>query len=140
MPDTIEKSMFYGAKPPIFEKAKALRESMTCAEKLLWEKLRNKQLDGLKFRAQHPIDIFIADFYCHQLKLVIEVDGDIHNAQKEYDLGREAEMEAYGIKTIRFTNEQIENGLESVLTRIKSEINVRVEKLNNDDSHPVPLK
>ncbi len=109
MSDSVERSMFYGAKPPIFEKAKMLRSTMTRAEKLLWDKLRNKQLTGFKFRTQHPMDIFIADFYCHQLMLVIEVDGGVHNTreQQEYDEGRTAELEAYGIKVIRFTNLQI---------------------------------
>jgi very-short-patch-repair endonuclease len=102
-------SMFYNAKPHIFEKAKILREHMTEAEIKLWEILRNKQLLNYRFRPQHPIDIFIADFYCHSLKLVIEVDGDIHNTkdQIEYDIGREAELLNWGIKVIRFTNEEV---------------------------------
>ena len=87
-------SMFYNAKPQIFENAKILRGHMTEAEQLLWEILKNKGMQNLRFRAQHPIDIFVADFYCHQLKLIIEVDGEIHelNDQKEYDIGREAEL------------------------------------------------
>jgi len=104
-------SMFYNAKPHIFEKAKTLRDNMTPSELKLWEKLKGKQIMGLRFRAQHPIDIFIADFYCHSLKLMIEVDGAIHNTrdQKEYDIGREAELENWGIKLVRFSNEDIEN-------------------------------
>jgi len=110
-------SMFYNAKPQIFEKAKCLRENMTLAELKLWELLRNKQVQGLRFRAQHPIDIFIADFYCHPLKLVIEIDGGIHLnvEQKEYDIGREAEMNYWGIKIIRFTNEEIEKDIDQVI-------------------------
>ena len=75
----VNTSMFYNAKPHIFSKAQLLRNNMTNAEKLLWEKIRKKQILNLKFRSQHPIDIFIADFYCHQIKLVIEIDGEIHN-------------------------------------------------------------
>ena len=99
--------MFYGAKAHIFEKAKYLRKNMTQAELQLWEQLKGKKLLGLRFRAQHPIDIFIADFYCHPLKLVVEVDGRIHKTkeQQEYDLGREGELENWGIRVIRFTNE-----------------------------------
>ena len=91
-------SMFYNAKPHIFEKAKALRNNMTVSELILWERLKGKQILGLRFRPQHPIDIFIADFYCHPLRLVIEVDGGIHLSkdQKEYDLGREGELEYWG--------------------------------------------
>ena len=113
-------SMFYNAKPHIFEKAKYLRENMTMAELKLWELLKNKQLQGLRFRAQHPIDIFIADFYCHSLKLVIEIDGGIHLnvEQKEYDIGREAEMNYWGIKIIRFTNEEIGEDIDQVIREI----------------------
>ncbi|RXQ94378.1 DUF559 domain-containing protein [Ancylomarina salipaludis] len=113
-------SMFYNAKPHIFEKAKALRNNMTFAELKLWELIRNKQVQGLRFRAQHPIDIFIADFYCHSLKLIIEVDGGIHQSpeQKEYDIGREAEISHWGIKIIRFTNDEIEKEIDGVFNRI----------------------
>lgn len=69
--------MFYGAPPYIFEKARKLRETMTPAEQILWKYLKKRQLKGCKFRRQHPLSEFIADFYCHSLKLVIEVDGGI---------------------------------------------------------------
>ncbi len=71
--NTIERTMFYGAKPIIFERVKALRENPTKAEIALWSILRKKQMMGLRFK--HPICIFIADFYCHSIKLVIEVDN-----------------------------------------------------------------
>ncbi len=134
MPDSVERSMFYGAKPPIFEKAKMLRNALTQAEKLLWDKLRNKQLSGFKFRNQHPMDIFIADFYCHQLMLVIEVDGGVHNTyeHKEYDEGRTAELEAYGIKVIRFTNQQVINSLDNVLDEIRRIIQIRLKELKKE--------
>ena len=134
MPDSVERSMFYGAKPPIFEKAKMLRGKLTIAEKLLWDKLQNKQLTGFKFRSQHPIDIFIADFYCHQLKLVIEVDGGVHNtyAQQEYDEGRTAELEAYGIKVIRFTNQQVINHLDNAIDEIRRIVQIRLKEVNEE--------
>ncbi len=120
MTDSVTKTMFYDAKPHLFEKAKALRKNMTEAERLLWSGLSKKQLAGFRFKAQHPIDIFIADFYCHALKLVIEVDGGVHNSsdQKLYDEGRTAELEAYGIKVVRFTNDAVQNHIESVLMEI----------------------
>lgn len=115
-------SMFYNAKPHIFEKAKLLRDNMTLAELRLWNALKGKQVLNLKFRPQHPIDIFIADFYCHQVKLVIEIDGEIHQdeEQLEYDIGREAELSYLGIKVIRFTNKEIFNNLPEVVAKIES--------------------
>ncbi|MCF8309751.1 MAG: endonuclease domain-containing protein [Bacteroidales bacterium] len=106
----MQRTMFYGAKAHLFIKAKELRKNMTPAEQKLWDRLRKKQL-GVRFRAQHPIERFIVDFYCHQLKLVIEVDGDIHNFQNEYDLGRNIEIEKYGIKVLRIKNSQIETNI-----------------------------
>ena len=122
MPVSDDVSMFYKAKPYIFDRAKTLRLNMTDAEKLLWERLRRKQILGLHFRAQHPIDIFIADFYCHKIKLVIEVDGGIHKTeeQKQHDIGRTAEMEEYEITVIRFTNEEVFNSLDEVVQKIKT--------------------
>jgi very-short-patch-repair endonuclease len=115
-------SLFYNAKPVIFERAKALRKEMTQAEKAVWDLLSSKKMLGYRFKAQHPIDIFIADFYCHELKLVIEIDGGIHQYedQKEYDLGREAELERLDIKVIRFTNEEVEKSIKLVRKKIES--------------------
>ena len=126
-------SMFYNAKPHIFEKAKSLRDNMTSAELGLWELLKGKQILGLRFRAQHPIDIFIADFYCHSLKLVIEVDGGIHKLpeQKEYDIGREAELDHWGIKVVRFSNEEIKNEPNHVLKEIKKICTKRKSEFEN---------
>ena len=66
-----------------FEKAKALRMRETKSEKILWDKLKNNQLDGLKFRRQHPISLYIADFYCHKFKLIIELDGKYHEEKEQ---------------------------------------------------------
>ena len=94
---------------------------MTEAELKLWDILRNKKMLNLRFRPQQPIDIFIADFYCHSLKLVIEVDGGIHNTkdQREYDIGREAELLNWGIKVIRFTNDEVINDVYLVRKEIE---------------------
>ena len=112
--------MYYNANQNIQRNAKNLRKRETKAEKLLWEKLKNKQLLGLKFRRQHPIDIFIADFYCHKIKLVIEIDGSIHELLeiKEIDDGRTFELEKLGIKIIRFTNNDIEKNIDMVIKKI----------------------
>ena len=75
--------MWKGATPRIFSNAKKLRDNATDSENILWEALRNKRLDGYKFRRQHPLAIYIADFYCHELKLVIEVDGGYHQTKEQ---------------------------------------------------------
>ena len=113
-------NLTWTAKPGIFENAKELRKSMTEAEEILWKHLRNNKLNGLKFRRQHPLDIFIADFYCHQRKLIIELDGGIHDTleQKEYDEGRTFELEEKGFTILRFRNEEVINDIENVLYKI----------------------
>ncbi|MEI6455049.1 MAG: endonuclease domain-containing protein [bacterium] len=106
----------------VFHKAIDLRHPMTKAEKLLWDKIRNRKLRGLKFRRQHAIHYYIADFYCHEKRLIIEVDGGIHlDAEvREHDENRTAELDRLGIAVIRFTNEQILEHLEEVLDEIVS--------------------
>ena len=125
-------SMFYNAKPHIFEKAKILRLHMTYPEKLIWERLKNKQILGLKFRPQHPIDIFIADFYCHKIKLVIEIDGEIHKTKehKQYDIGRTAELEEKGITVIRYTNNEVLTNTDKVILDIKNKCDKLLNKNN----------
>ncbi len=112
--------MFYNARPLLFERAKAMRNNMTQTEKAVWELLSSKKMLGYRFRAQHPIDIFIADFYCHELKLVVEIDGGIHQSQeqKEYDIGRAAELERFDIGVIRFTNIEVEMDMDQVRKKI----------------------
>jgi very-short-patch-repair endonuclease len=115
-----DKAMYYNAKPVTFSAAKILRDKMTVHETLLWERINNKQICGLRFRRQHPIDFFIADFYCHTVRLVVEIDGNIHNGMKEYDIGRSAEMDKYFITVIRFTNDQVENKIDEVVNEIEN--------------------
>jgi len=103
-----------------FQLARALRRFMTDAEKRLWEELKNRKFLGLKFRRQHPIHWYIADFYCHEKRLVIEVDGLIHKQRtvKEHDNNRSAELDRLGISVIRFTNDQALTSLPEVLEDI----------------------
>jgi cyclase len=123
----IDKNMYFGAKAITIETAKILRNNMTYHENLLWEKLKGKQIYGVRFRRQHPIMFFIADFYCHEAKLVVEVDGDIHNDKTDYDDGRSAEMEKYGIIVLRITNAEVETSLENVIYKIKTSVNERLK-------------
>ena len=110
------------ATPIVFGFANALKKEMTEAEKFLWENLRNRKLNNLKFRRQHPIGKFILDFYCHEKMVAVEVDGRIHNTEemRERDEGRTYMLAEWGIKVIRFTNEEVINELHAVLETIKS--------------------
>jgi len=119
--DTSTHIYHYGATPEIFDRAQQLRKEMTDAETKLWKKLRNHRFEGLKFRRQHPIGQFIADFYCHEKRLVVEVDGSIHNVLdvKERDDGREEELKNFGLTVVRFTNDEIELDIENVLKKLK---------------------
>ena len=121
----IEKDMFFGAKAEIFDLALRMRENPTEAEKAMWEILRKFRKSGYPFRRQHPIEFYIADFYCHKLRLVIEIDGEIHSERDIHihDDSRTGEMERFGIKVLRFTNDQILKNSSSVLEQIKNVIN-----------------
>jgi len=125
--EELDKSMYYGANPETIGKAKTLRKKMTEAEKILWHRLKGKQMLRLRFRRQHPVDIFIADFYCHTAKQVIELDGEIHNEQSEYDKGRDAEMNRFDIEVIRFKNREILSDIESALERIQKVVDKRIK-------------
>ena len=122
----IERNMFFGAKKNIFIKAIELRNSMTEAEELLWKELSNRQIFKEKFRRQHPLDIFILDFYCHKYRLAIEIDGDIHLEKdiKEYDEGRTHDLEKLGIRVLRFTNKEVTEDIVGVKRRILEEIRI----------------
>jgi len=91
---------------------------MTQEEKILWQHLRANGLNGLHFRRQQIIDGFIADFYCHAARLVIEVDGEIHQQQTEYDAERDRVLLARGLRLLRIKNEEVRQNLNSVLMRI----------------------
>ena len=91
---------------------------MTLAEAVLWRELRGRKLGGFKFRAQHPVGQFILDFYCPECRLVIEVDGPVHEGREEMDEARTAHLEAFGYKVVRFTNQEVVCDIESVLARI----------------------
>ncbi|CAE6919551.1 putative protein [Vibrio sp. B1FIG11] len=96
-----------------------LRTNMPKPEEILWQRIRRKQL-GVKFRRQHGIGRYIVDFYCAELNLVIEIDGDSHFSDegKEKDTIRDSFMETLGIKVLRFTNEEVMKQTESVLERL----------------------
>jgi very-short-patch-repair endonuclease len=111
-----------GTTPEIERRAKELRCQMTPAESRLWEALRGMQLEGLRFRRQHPVGRFILDFYCPAPKLVVEVDGGIHADSKERDDERTAYLNAYGYQVLRIRNEEIETDLAGVLAQIRDAV------------------
>ena len=117
-----KKGIITGQKidPAKLEQAKALRRHMTPAEKRLWSALRRNQLDGFHFRRQQIIDGFIVDFYCHAAGLVVEVDGPVHEGQKEYDAERDRVLAARGLRILRFRNQEVMNDLEGVLACIRA--------------------
>ncbi|MBK5215083.1 MAG: endonuclease domain-containing protein [Flavobacteriaceae bacterium] len=117
--------MWRGASPTVFSKANKLRNEMTKSEILLSEKLRANQLLGYKFRRQHPISIYVADFYCHQLSLIIEIDGEYHNEKNQIikDEERRKDLNFQGMKILRFTNNEVITDIDSVLNKIKDYIN-----------------
>jgi cyclase len=119
----MNEPMHNGANKPLYQRARELRINATHSENVLWGYLKTKPL-GVKFRRQHPYSIYILDFYCHFLKLVIEVDGEIHEEPdvKENDGKRELLLLKDGLTVLRFTNNQVEKRLEVVQKIIENYI------------------
>jgi len=125
------EGMYYGAKPELFIIAKKLRAKQTQTESLLWKKLINKQLLGYKFRRQHPINNYIADFYCHRLKFVIELDGKYHSSstQYSYDIKRDEDMEEFGILVLRIKDNELLNDFDNTIKTIIAVIKIQADHL-----------
>lgn len=115
-----ESKHTHGADLNIKAKAKELRKSMTHTEILLWDHLRNRRINNMHFRHQHPYGIYIIDFFCSKANLAIEVDGEIHKFKREYDRERIKYLEESGLKVLRFTNADVENNIEGVIKKIQS--------------------
>jgi cyclase len=115
--------MHYGASKTIFQYAELLRKNLTETEKIVWKKLCKKQL-GVKIRRQHPIWKYVADYYCHEIRLVIELDGGIHLSKenKEGDINREVTLKEFGIEIMRFTNDEVINDIDNVIEQIRIKI------------------
>ncbi len=108
------------ANRKLYEYGRILRQRQTEAEEKLWHLIRNRKLNGLKFRRQHPLEKYIADFYCHEKRLVIELDGGIHRSQmqQEIDDERTSVLNRLGITVLRFKNEEVINNSKAVTDRI----------------------
>jgi len=128
--------MFEGASHLIFANAKRLRKNMTAAETVLWMYLK-AGINDCKFRRHHPIGIYIADFYCHKAKLVIEVDGSIHDldAIKQNDKEKETCLINNGYSVARFTNKEVMTQAETVLEKIKSIISKKLNEATEAKSN-----
>jgi len=118
--------------PVILAHAREMRHPQTSAETTLWNVLRNKST-GYKFRRQHPIDMFIIDFYCAEAKLLMEIDGDSHfiPKQEEYDKARTEYLEYLGYKVIRFTNNDVRYHILAVADEIMRTVESRIAELMN---------
>ena len=104
-----DNELHKGRKLMDYANARKLRREETTAEAILWEALRGRKFLNLKFRRQHPVYSYIADFYCHELKLVVEVDGGYHTEEEQIkkDEKRTLELEKAGVSVIRFTNKEV---------------------------------
>ncbi|MFD0765622.1 endonuclease domain-containing protein [Mucilaginibacter lutimaris] len=110
--------------PKLKQLARNLRNDSTFGEILLWKELKNKQLHGYDFQRQKPLLNFIADFYCYELNLVIEIDGQYHNHEEQYklDVLREVELVKYNLTIIRFTEMEVRKDMSNVLRTIEQHI------------------
>ncbi len=134
-------NMHFGANPILFELADRLRANMTPAEELLWNAIKINEWH-LKFRRQHPVSLYIADFYCHKIKLVIELDGGYHENKevKIYDAARENDLNDFGITVLRFKNEEIFTKLDTVLNQVNTTVLELIVKEKNETSNNSPLR
>jgi very-short-patch-repair endonuclease len=112
-------------------RSRQLRKQLTQAEIVLWSCLKNNRLGGLHFRRRQVLLGFIADFYCFRAKLVIELDGPIHELQKGYDIERQDIFESLGFKVLRFTNDQVLFELHDVLNTIRISLQQHMRKLES---------
>jgi len=115
------ENLHQGASQSTFGHSKELRRKSTEAEKKLWAILRNRQLKGKKFRRQHTIACYVADFYCHECKLVVELDGHHHKKPdaRKYDQTRTTALNDLGVTVLRFWNEEVINDAPKVLAKIE---------------------
>ena len=121
------ENLAFGASQEIVDRAKNLRKRMTLAERVLWDKLRDHQLGGFKFRRQHPIGPYILNFYCAAARLAVEVDGAIHeqDGQATHDLRRTAWLAAQKIDVVRFFALSVRDGLDEILMFLAGEVRAR---------------
>jgi very-short-patch-repair endonuclease len=113
--------------PNVHRHRRELRLNLMPMERLLWEHLRNRNLEGVKFRRQHPIDSFVLDFYAPELRLAVELDGDVHETpkRKAADARRQRRLEEMGVQVVRITNEELTISPDHCLDRIREAIHAK---------------
>lgn len=128
----MKRKMFAGGEKTLFKRASQLRGKQTFGEETLWNFLRTKPF-GIKFRRQHVYSVYILDFYCHSLKLVIEVDGSIHkvNEVQENDQVRQQQLESNGLTVLRFCNKELKLQPEVVIEKITLYLQRQIEIRKN---------
>ncbi len=107
------------ANPELLRRAAELRQHMTPEERIVWQELRGNRL-GLHFRRQHPLPPYIVDFYCHQGRLVVELDGSPHRQQQGYDYLRDSYLARFGIRVLRVANQSVRDNLPAVIHLIRN--------------------
>ena len=106
--------------PKLKQRARELRKNSTLSEVLLWEELKSRKMLGYKFLRQKPIGNYIVDFFCNKLKMVIEIDGDLHTEEKfEYDINRQKWLESSGVNVLRFDDLEVKKDMDNVLSAIE---------------------
>ncbi|MBM4177032.1 MAG: DUF559 domain-containing protein [Ignavibacteria bacterium] len=105
--------------PKLKEKARVLRNNSTFTEVMIWNYLKNKQMKGYDFHRQKPLDNYIVDFFCNELMLAIEIDGESHYGNQERDIRRQNRLENYGISFLRFDDLEVRHQLDNVINRIE---------------------
>jgi very-short-patch-repair endonuclease len=126
----------HGASFNIKSKVRNLRKKMTEPEKILWSHLRKKKQSGFYFRRQHPYGIYILDFYCFKVNLVVEIDGMIHLSRHAYDIERTKYLKSSGLSVIRFNNNDIETRIDWVIEKIDNYLN-NLSPQENIDHFPL---
>jgi len=128
-----KKNKIIPYNPALKSLARNLRKNMTLSEVLLWNQLKQKQMMGFDFDRQRPIGEYIVDFYCKELSLVIEIDGDSHTYRYDYDEERQSSLEKKGVRFLRFDDLEVKKDMNNVLRVI-------VDWINKNKNPPPPLR
>jgi very-short-patch-repair endonuclease len=127
----MKKKTILPYKPILKELARKMRTNSTLSEVLLWQHLKGRQMEGYDFDRQKPIDDFIVDFFCSALMLAIEIDGAIHNYKISRDIERQKRIEGFGVRFLRFTDEEVKQNIEGVVALI-------AKWIRDNTAHPPP--
>ncbi|WP_299708075.1 endonuclease domain-containing protein [uncultured Pontibacter sp.] len=121
----MKKNTIIPYREDLKEKARELRKNSTLSEILFWQEVKERKLMGYQFHRQVPMLDFIVDFYCHELQLAIEIDGDSHDYNFDYDTKRQSELERYGVQFLRFDDMEIKKNMQNVLRTLEHWISER---------------